>query len=150
MGHTLYQYKQKTYNLTICTHITDARTQTLTHTLIKAHHDILWRAHTLTIADISVQYMPLKKDKCLHVYIKKCQLDRNWHAKTNTRFVLRWSRAFRQICFYFILTYFEDNPKWRLDDVIPETVDINRSASNAIPDISLRFDTSDTNLEKIL
>ena len=51
--------------------------------------------------------------------------------------------------FFFILTYFDENPKWRPDDVIPETVNINGSGSNAIPDIPLHFYTSDRNFEKI-
>ena len=52
--------------------------------------------------------------------------------------------------FYFILIHFEENSKWRPDGVIPETVNINRSASNAIPDIPLQFNTSDINFAKIL
>ena len=51
--------------------------------------------------------------------------------------------------FYLILTYFDKNPKWRPDDVIPEAVNINGSCSNAIPDIPRHLNTSDRNFEKI-
>jgi len=44
---------------------------------------------------------------------------------------------------------FDENTKWRENDVIPETVNINGSVSSAIPDIPLRFNTSDRNFEKI-
>ena len=71
------------------------------------------------------------------------------HAKTKTGFVLRRSWAFWKTCFYFILTYFDENTKWREDDVIPETVNINGSVSSAIPDIPLTFNTFDRNFEKI-
>ena len=43
--------------------------------------------------------------------------------------------------FFSILTYFDENSKWRPDDVIPEAVNINGSGSNAIPDIFLHFNT---------
>ena len=71
------------------------------------------------------------------------------HVKTKTGFVLRRSRAFRKTCFYFILSNFDENTKWREDDVIPETVNINGSISSAIPDIPLRFYTSDRKFKKI-
>ena len=51
--------------------------------------------------------------------------------------------------FYFILTYFDENPKWRQDDVIPEAVNINGAGSRAIPDMPRHFNTSDRNFEKI-
>ena len=52
--------------------------------------------------------------------------------------------------FYSILTYFDENPKWRQDDVIPVTVKKNNeSGSSAIPDIPRHFNTSDRNFEKI-
>ena len=71
------------------------------------------------------------------------------HTKNKTRFVLRRSGAFLKTYFYSILTYFDENPKWRPDDVIPEAVNINGSGSSAIPDIPRHFNTSDRNFEKI-
>ena len=51
--------------------------------------------------------------------------------------------------FFSILSYFDENSKWRPDDVIPEAVNITGSGSNAIPDIPWLFNTSDRNFQKI-
>ena len=51
--------------------------------------------------------------------------------------------------FYLILTYFDENLKWRQDDVIPEAVNITGSGSSPIPDMPRHFNTSDKNFEKI-
>ena len=48
-----------------------------------------------------------------------------------------------------ILAYFDENTKWRPDDVIPEAVNINGSGSSSIPDIPRHFNTPDRNFEKI-
>ena len=49
---------------------------------------------------------------------------------------------------HFVFNNYDENPRWRQDDVIPETVNINGSVSSAIPDIPLRFYTFDRNFEK--
>ena len=49
----------------------------------------------------------------------------------------------------FFFTYSDENLKWQPDDVIPETVNIDGSDSNAIPDIPRLFNTSDRNFDKI-
>ena len=51
--------------------------------------------------------------------------------------------------FLFDLDLFDKNPKWRPNDVIRETVNIDGSASNAIPDIPRPFNTSDRNILNI-
>ena len=47
------------------------------------------------------------------------------------------------------LTNFDENPKGRPDDIIPERVNIDGSASNAIADIPRHLNTSKRNFKKI-
>ena len=81
----------------------------------------------------------------------KWRIDRKWCVARKKRNQIRAQevRCILKNIFYLILTYFDNNTKWRPDDVIPEAVNINGSGSSAIPDIIQHFNTPDRNFEKI-
>ena len=71
------------------------------------------------------------------------------HGKNKHQIRAQEVRGILKNIFLFDFDLFDENLKWRPDDVIPVAVNINGSGSNAIPDIPRHFNTSDRNFEKI-
>ena len=80
--------------------------------------------------------------------LMRLALDRFAHStyKHTNICISQYHVSFTKGLFYFKPP--NENSKWRMHDVIPETVNINGSASSATPDIPLRFNSSVRNVEK--